>query len=85
MVDLDGVASFDARTGFAVRTEPGHSQLADEARVAERIAEPDDLVIEGRRPDVRIVDEARGQVRLERLEWIGAEPARTPGTRSPLM
>ena len=62
--------SLDAVTGLAVRPESGQPHLAGEARVAQRIAEPDDLVIEGRGPDVRVVDEPRRQVLGERLERV---------------
>ena len=53
-----------------MRPEPGQPHLAGEARVAQRIAEPPDLVIEGRGPDVRVVDEPGRQVLRERLERI---------------
>ena len=82
MVDLDGVAALDARAGFAVRPEPGQPHLADEARVAQRIAEPADLVIEGRGPDVRVVDEPRRQVLVERLERVGRRAGPDAGNRS---
>ena len=62
---------------------PAH--LADEARIAERIAESVDLVIEGRGPDVRVVDETRREVVRNGSSGSGAERARTPGTRSPLI
>src|SRR6202034_3988516 len=52
-----------------------HPHLAGEARVAQRIAKPDDLVIEGRGPHVGTVDEPGRQVLAERLErvWCSAD------------
>ena len=81
VVDLDGVAALDPGTGLAVRPEPGQAHLADEARVAQRIAEPLHLVIERRGPDVRVVDEPRRQVLRERLERVRAPIG--PGRRGP--
>ena len=48
------------------------AELPDEARVAERVAEADDLVIERRRPDVRVVDKAGHQVLGEGIERVGS-------------
>ncbi len=62
---------------------PASPHLADEARVAQRIAEPPDLVIEGRGPDVRIVDEPRRQVLGERLERVGRRSG--PDAGNPLV
>ena len=72
---------FTPVTGLAVRAESGQADLADEARVAERVAEPADLVIEGRGPDVRVVDEPGRQVLDERLERVRAPIG--PGRREP--
>ena len=83
MVDLDGVAALDPGAGLAVRPEPGQAHLAGEGGVAQRIAEPPDLVIEGRGPDVRIVDEPRRQVLGERLERVGRRS--WPGRREPVV
>ena len=65
-----------------MRPEPGQPHLAHEARVAQRIAEPFHLVIEGRRPHVRIVDEPRRQVFGERLERVWRRLG--PDSRDPL-
>ena len=60
VVDLDGVAALHPVAGLAVGSEPCRPHLADEARVAERVSETLDLVIEGRGPDVRVVGEPGG-------------------------
>jgi hypothetical protein len=70
MVDLDGVAPLHAMAGLAVRAEPGQADLANEARIAERVAEPPDLVEERGGPDVRVVGEAGHEVVDERCQWV---------------
>ena len=70
VLDLDGVAALDPRAGFAVRPEPGQPHLTDEGGIAQRITEAPHLVIEGRGPDVRVIDEPRNQVLGERLERV---------------
>jgi hypothetical protein len=74
MIDLDRVSSLHARTRFTVRAEMGVSDLGDEARVAPLIAEPTDLVIQSRPPDMRIVGEPSLQVSDERFERVGIRP-----------
>ena len=54
-----------------MRPEPGVSHLANEARVAERVAEPLHFVIEGRGPHVRVIDEPQLDVGDEGPERIG--------------
>ena len=63
--------------------EPRRAHLADEARVALRVAEAAHLVIEGRGPDVRVVGEPQPQIGDEGLERSGLELLRTPGARWP--
>ena len=65
MVDLDGVSSLHASTCFAVRAQTTGPDLSNEARVAERVAEGDHLVIERTGPHVAVVGEAKSDVVLD--------------------
>ena len=84
MVDLDGVSSLHAPTRLAVRAQAPHPDLADEARVAERVAEGDDLVIEGAGPHVAVVGEPKPDVVLDHGQRVGCRAPAHPGWRSPL-
>ena len=70
MVDLDGVSSLHASTRLAVRAQAPYPDLADEARVAERVAEGDDLVIERTGPHVAVVGEPKPDVVLDHRQRV---------------
>ena len=85
MVDLDGVSALHPPARLAVRAQAPEPDLAHEARVAERVAERDDLVIEGTGPDVAVVGEPEPDVVLDHGQRVGVPRLRrTPGWRSPL-
>ena len=80
MLDLDRQAAPDPLTRLAVGPQGMGPHAAHERGVAARVAERDDLVVEGREPEVRVVTEAGPQVRDERLDGIGR--AATSDTRA---
>jgi len=74
MRDLDGEPALDPVTGLAVGPHAPH-----EGRVAARVTECDDLVVEGREPEVWVIVEAGSQVRHERLDGIRGAAASDTG------
>ncbi len=55
MLDLDGQTSPDTLTGLAVGPQAVDTDVAHERRVAARVAQRDDLIVEGGQPEVRVV------------------------------
>ena len=83
MVDLDGVSALHPPTRLAVRAQTTDPDLADEARVAERVAEGDDLVIERTGPDVAVVGEPKPDVVLDHRQRVGCRAPAHPGLALP--
>ncbi len=83
MGDLDGQASGDPVTGLAVGPQAVGPHRTHEGRVAARVVERDDLVIEGGEPEMRVVAEAGSQVRHERLDGVGCAAASGSGLAFP--
>jgi len=71
MLDLDGLAALHPRARLAVRAQAGGAQLPGEARICAGIPEREDLVVEGARPQVRIVSEPGLHVVGERHQRVG--------------
>src|SRR2546430_2466400 len=78
VVDLDRRPAPVAGTAIAVRPETAEADLPDEGDVALLIAEPADLVVEGRAPDVRVIAQTDLQVLDEWLEAVGVRRLPSP-------
>src|SRR5450756_2524336 len=74
MLDLDRGPAADAGATLAVRPQAVLADTPGERRIAAGIAERHDLVEERRQPEVRVVGEARREVRDERFERVGGDP-----------
>jgi hypothetical protein len=72
MADLDRLAALHPRAALAMRAQPGEADLAGEAHVRGGVAEPDDLVEQGTRPQVRVVVEAGNDIGPVVGEGVGA-------------
>ncbi len=81
--DLDRWPAPHARARLTVRTQPSHAKLAGEAHIAQPVAQPSHLVVQGAGPDVRIVGEPGGQVGHERLQRVGRRAAPAGGPLTP--
>ena len=77
--DVSGLAALHPRTRLAMGAQPGHTHLADEARIRTAVAEGDDLVEQRRGPHVRVVHEPGLHIGHERRQRIRG--ARTADTR----
>src|SRR6266542_155420 len=75
MVDVDRLAALNAGAGLTVRPQPPTAQRAGEARVAARVAERLDLLVQGGRPHVAVLGQPRRRVVGERGERIGPRRA----------
>jgi hypothetical protein len=75
MVDLDGVSALHPPTRLAVGAQPAGPDLADEARIAECVAERDDLVIEGAGPHVAVLREPQPEIVLDPGQRVGRRAA----------
>src|SRR5665213_139214 len=71
MVDLDRVAALHPTTRLTMRTQTADTDLTHERRIRPSVTEPDDLIEQRRRPQVRIVNEPGPDIRLERRQRIG--------------
>jgi len=81
--DLDRGPAPHARAGLAVRTQATPAELAGEAHIAQPVAEPGDLVVQGAGPDVGVVGEPGGQVGHERPQRVGCRAAPAGGAPTP--
>lgn len=72
--DLDRVAAGDPVTRLAMRAQPRGAQLADEGRVAERVAQPAHLIEQRRRPHVWVIGEPGLQIRHKQRKRIRLGP-----------
>ena len=80
MVDLDRLSTLYPRARLAVRAQAGQADLAGEAHIRAAVTEDDDLVVERRGPQVRVVGKARRDVGA--VVGKSIRPRRATNTRS---